>query len=604
MYSVSKYEHSDDNLVMTSNTFGLLRKVLIQHLGFTKAKRFLLQYGMNLGIEKSKDFNIEMKDIDALINLAVNLHVTLGHVSNVTSSGKIFREDNQLIILEAGGIWVNSFEAKQHIEHFGKNTECTCYILSGFASGILTSILDHEIFVKEVTCVAKGDSQCTFEVKTKENWEASGEKLDIFDNQTIENELEVTYELLYEKEALLKKITDFHSQITECIAQQNDIQKLLQTAYSLVRIPIIVTDLYGEILFKEGIDDLPQTLFMSSKEINHLNSINQTIPLFNKQRPYLVSPIFLKFNKFAYCMFIYPKDKSIDSNDHLYIERLAVATSLCFLNEHVSFEATERLKINFLDRLIHNQFKDFAETNLYSKYITPKIEPPFHTLALKYQTNTISKEPFNIYELLILFAKKMQLFSINGLISQNSDELIILVYNFDNTNTLHSLFQKIICDIEKNTKELRIRAGISNKYTSIQQFQQSLKQATQAMNAASEEKLLQYNQLGILGSLLEIFSEEIIHQTAKNELKELLQDDEKNRELLATLYNFLKNNQHYEQTAQQLALSVGGIRYRISKAEKVMNKELKDASTSAYILLLLESLLGFGIISFNNSYIN
>ena len=41
------------DLVITSKTFGLLRNVLIEHLGLEKAKRFLLRFGRELGMRKS-----------------------------------------------------------------------------------------------------------------------------------------------------------------------------------------------------------------------------------------------------------------------------------------------------------------------------------------------------------------------------------------------------------------------------------------------------------------------------------------------------------------------------------------------------------------------
>ena len=104
--------------------------------------------------------------------------------------------------------------------------------------------------------------------------------------------------------------------------------------------------------------------------------------------------------------------------------------------------------------------------------------------------------------------------------------------------------------------------------------------------------------MGFFSALLENFNSETLIDIAQNELGPLLVDIDKHYELLHTLYIFLKNSQKLEKTMQDISLSIGGIKYRISKIEKMLNIDLKDATTSAHILLLMEVLILLDVISF------
>ena len=62
---------------------------------------------------------------------------------------------------------------------------------------------------------------------------------------------------------------------------------------------------------------------------------------------------------------------------------------------------------------------------------------------------------------------------------------------------------------------------------------------------------------------------------AQQELGTLLEPGEKNKELLHTLYVFLKNNQKLEKTMNDLSLSIGGMKYRIGKMKRCLKRTLK-----------------------------
>jgi len=585
------------DLVITSKAFGLLRNVLIEQLGLEKAKRFLLRFGRSLGIEKAKEILTTERNIEDFLKLALDIHISFRHISNISISGMPSQKENKYYFNDVSGVWYGSFEVPLQLNHFGKASECSCYILSGFASGILTTFYNEEIFVKEVTCRAHGDDDCTFIVNTKEAWEKiDAVNLLIYDDQTIISELEYTYDKLLQQKNLLKKVTEFHSKITETIVQQNDINIVLQTAYSSLRIPVFITDLDGNILFKEGLDS--EAELSLSHLIKKARTINRSTVLHNEFYSFLVAPIQLDFKNFAFCFFLYDKNTQPDANDYLFLERLSVAASLCFLNEKVSFEVTERLKINFLDRLINHQFQNSNEVALHSKYITPKLKPPYRTISLKLVINNIKGLFPDPYQIILELAKFLKLYNISGLLSQKNDHIILFLYDLTDYNQALKSLIKICHTIEKSHPGLTFKNGISNEFENLDSFYTSLSQAEQAMNFPRNDVCTEYQTLGFFSALLENFNSETLINIGQNELGPLLVDIDKNHELLHTLYVFLKNSQRLEKTTQDLALSIGGVKYRISKIEKMLNIDLKDATTSAHILLLMEVLILLDVISF------
>ena len=181
----------------------------------------------------------------------------------------------------------------------------------------------------------------------------------------------------------------------------------------MIDIPIFLTDLDGNMLYSSS----NEQLVLNKNSINTLPHIKQFEILKNIQNTLLVAPIYLEFKTFGYCILYYQNEEKIGENDYLFLERLAIAASLCFLNEKVRFEATERLKITFLDFLIQKQYKNYEDLNLHSKYITPKITPPFQTISISISVKKTKNYIPDLYQISLQIAKLIQMHNIARLIT-------------------------------------------------------------------------------------------------------------------------------------------------------------------------------------------
>ena len=77
----------------------------------------------------------------------------------------------------AEAVWHDSYEADQHLLHFGQSDEPVCWSLIGFASGYMSRVNGKEIYCIEDRCRGRGDAVCHIVGRTREEW---GSKADEF----------------------------------------------------------------------------------------------------------------------------------------------------------------------------------------------------------------------------------------------------------------------------------------------------------------------------------------------------------------------------------------------------------------------------------------
>lgn len=583
------------DLIITSQGFGLLRKALIENIGVKRSNSFLFHFGRDLGVSRAQELKRLYSSVEDLITLASEAHRELGHISGIESLGKIILSSNGTLIFEdAHGKWFDSFEAKLHIEHFGKTSQCACYTLSGFASGYLSTIYNQEIYVVETKCQCMGYTDCSFEINSKQFWIEKEPDNELFkQNPTIVEELTLTYDALLNQKSTLKKVLTYHSQLTDCVVKDDSLNHVLSTAYDLLNITIIIKNANNKIVAARGI---------SEEEYGQINRYPKNKSILNKYNEVVYEkvgaiyemtiPINLDYKKFATCSFLYKEGQAIDENDYLFLERLASVATLCYMKEKISFETTERLKISILDQLINQQNTSINEIASNLNYISNNIEGPYYVLKIKFNSNKNSYSLIDSYDQLLQFSQSFKLFYIDALLTAIQSDIVVLIYNGNPIDLLIRELEKVLSQVQKNYASIQYKIGISTQFSKLTDITHYIKQADQAVNLPRNKTTITYDELGILGSFLSNTDVDTITQTAKNELKGLLKENHK--ELLYTLYIYLINGKHLERTMQDLSLSMGGLQYRIKKIEEITNKNLKEFSTASYLLLLIESLFILG----------
>ena len=238
-------EENNKKISTTSAAFGVLRKGLIKNLGIRRATGFLLRYGWNLGVSDAEEAMKMSNSFDFLISQASILHLSTGHIADVQSERNIELDDSGNVkFIRANGKWIDSVEAYEHLKHFGKSDTPECLTLTGYATGYMTAICQKPVFAKEISCIAKGDPECCFEVRLQEDWgNEIQEQLQMYHEMNIIEELEDTYEQLLEQRNFIEKLSTFHKKLTDNISSGSNLQDIADTTYKFLQIPIAIEDL-------------------------------------------------------------------------------------------------------------------------------------------------------------------------------------------------------------------------------------------------------------------------------------------------------------------------------------------------------------------------
>lgn len=210
---------------LSAEGFGLLRKDLISVLGIEGARNFFTRYGWNCGYHDAISIKETFPGIDRQewYSYGARLHSMYGIV-NVKMHVSMYDPESQTCYFE--GEWEDSFEAEQHLKHFGQSREVACWSLAGYASGYKSAVLGRQVLCTEVQCLARGDPSCRFVGKTLPEW-----------GQEPIGELKYYEELRFLEElcALYRELND-NKWVRESLAIQRSLTHLYLNGNSLTAI--------------------------------------------------------------------------------------------------------------------------------------------------------------------------------------------------------------------------------------------------------------------------------------------------------------------------------------------------------------------------------
>jgi two-component system response regulator HydG len=92
-----------------------------------------------------------------------------------------------------GATLLASYEAEQHLLHFGRADSPVCWTICGLVSGYLSLAAGREIYVLEDRCLGAGHAACHLLGRMREEWgDERAEELAFFDPGRLEESLDVS----------------------------------------------------------------------------------------------------------------------------------------------------------------------------------------------------------------------------------------------------------------------------------------------------------------------------------------------------------------------------------------------------------------------------
>ncbi|HEY4658948.1 MAG TPA: sigma-54-dependent Fis family transcriptional regulator [Gemmatimonadaceae bacterium] len=180
-------------LLLDAVAMGLLRKYLVENFGLTAARTVLTQFGFAHGWRMAEALGAEFDwDSDEDWRRAGARIHTLEGLFRVEAGGRgaLSRE---------GSMLVASYEAEQHLLHFGRSDVPVCWTISGLTSGYLSRTAGKETYVLEDRCMGKGDAACHLFGRSREEWgDERAEELRFFEPHRLKECLDVSLDRVTE----------------------------------------------------------------------------------------------------------------------------------------------------------------------------------------------------------------------------------------------------------------------------------------------------------------------------------------------------------------------------------------------------------------------
>jgi DNA-binding NtrC family response regulator len=174
-------------LLVDAMAMGLLRRYLVDNFGLTATRAVLTQFGFAHGWRMAEAMQAAFTWVSDEDWQRAGPRICCLEGLFRAAPGS---EDP---LSAQGATLLASYEAEQHLLHFGRADSAVCWTLCGLMSGYLSRIVGQEIFVLEDRCLGRGHAACNLLGRTREVWgEERAEELGFFDSGRLAECLDVS----------------------------------------------------------------------------------------------------------------------------------------------------------------------------------------------------------------------------------------------------------------------------------------------------------------------------------------------------------------------------------------------------------------------------
>jgi sugar diacid utilization regulator len=601
-------------IIQDTYSLGLLRKDLINYLGFDRAKGFMFRYGWHRGVHnvqlvtREYEFN---EDIDWLM-AGPKMNEMQGMAKIEIEEAFIDRKSGRFFVATN---WHDSYEAEEYLKHFGKSYQPVCATMAGYASGFVSTYFNKQVIYKEVKCKAMGAPYCQVVGNTVDSWgHEVADELKYINNFNLVHSLDQVYQKLEKQRDILRISALVQRKLMKHIVRGEGLDKICSTLSDLLDVPVIIeSDDFLPIAYErmsegqawgysnslkklaEDHSKLPNHAYSFNRMIIHYEPVVLEIPdYYGVSHRRVITPIFLRDKLFGYISII-SDDYSLDEKNLSAVERATWACSLYLMQERTALELEQRMLGNVLDEIFSDQM-DREKVINKGKLLGFDLNMPGYVCLIEgeKEENTLLYNK----ELIQKIRGRVEFDMEKCLITEKSGYLMLLLPEKIIHRcglTLKSIAQKILITLNQSNQN-KWRMGISNRYTDVSQISRAFYEAKQALNMKKhgqvKEPIIFYKDLGILGILIKYEYPEEIRRFAEEKLGRLFDyDRRKGAELTKTLYYYLLNDCNMYKTAEELCLSLSGFRYRMRRIYELYQGDLDRSEERMQIYFALKYLI-------------
>jgi two-component system response regulator HydG len=229
-------------IIVDAVSMGLLRKYLFENFGATAARTVLTQFGFSQGWRMADAMKAQFhwNSEDEWRFASMRLH-TLEGLFRLEVGGTHPSS-------EKGAMLIGSYEAEQHLLHFGRSETPVCWTITGLISGYLSFVSGKEVFALEGRCAGRGDAACHIMARSREEWgRERGEELQFFEPKRLKESLEVSLQRVIESlkvaerkllshKRVLVRLTDGVEEPLGIVAESSLMRQLLDIAQRVAKV--------------------------------------------------------------------------------------------------------------------------------------------------------------------------------------------------------------------------------------------------------------------------------------------------------------------------------------------------------------------------------
>jgi len=132
-------------------------------------------------------------------------------------------EGNRGPLSKEGVTLTASYEAEQHLLHFGRSDVPACWTICGLSSGYISRSSGKEIYVLEDRCIGRGDAACHLIGRTREEWgDERAEELRFFESKRLQDCLDVSLQRVTETLKAAEQKLRLHRRALVRVAHDTD----------------------------------------------------------------------------------------------------------------------------------------------------------------------------------------------------------------------------------------------------------------------------------------------------------------------------------------------------------------------------------------------
>jgi DNA-binding NtrC family response regulator len=163
-------------VILSAAAMGLLRKELIDTLGVDTARRLLMRFGFADGYHDAVNLRDRAvwRDPSEGLRTGAVVHTLEGIVRSEFTAVSFDADSGRF---EAEARWHDSYEAEQHVHHYGPSAQPVCWSLAGYVSGYASACFEREIYFQETSCHGQGRTHCVVVGRDAASWGDEIERL-------------------------------------------------------------------------------------------------------------------------------------------------------------------------------------------------------------------------------------------------------------------------------------------------------------------------------------------------------------------------------------------------------------------------------------------